>query len=78
MSLPDEGVINETEEEHREVIAKLGKLRECVENLEYKDKELEQFCKDRSLIIGEIMHVYDCADVLRNVSTRNVYVCGFG
>lgn len=66
-------MINETEEEHREVIAKLGKLKEYVETLDYKDKELEQFCRDRFTIIAEIMQVYDYADVLQHVS-----LCGCG
>ena len=64
----DEGVINETEEEHREVIAKLGKLREYVENLNYQDGELEKLCRERFSIIADIMQVYDYADVLQNVS----------
>ena len=64
----DEGVINETEEEHREVIAKLGKLREYVENLNYQDRELEKLCRERFSIIADIMQVYDYADVLQNVS----------
>lgn len=64
----DEGVINETEEEHREVIARLGKLREYVEMLDYKDKELEKFCRERFSIIADIMQVYEYTDVLHNVS----------
>lgn len=68
-TISDEGVINETEEEHREVIAKLGKLREFVETLDYKDKELEKFCRERFSIIADIMQVYDYADVLQNVSS---------
>ncbi|XP_067932612.1 rho guanine nucleotide exchange factor 2-like isoform X3 [Watersipora subatra] len=65
----DEGVINETEEEHREVIGKLGKLREYVEILDYKDKELEQFCRERFSIIADIMQVYDYGGVLQNIKS---------
>lgn len=64
----DEGVINETEEEHREVIAKLAKLKEYVQILDYKDKELEKFCRERFSIIADIMHVYDYTEVLQSVS----------
>lgn len=63
----DEGVIYEREAEHKEVVAKLGKLRQFVEMLEYKDKELESFCKDRFSLVADIMNVYDHADVLQSV-----------
>ena len=39
-----------------------------METLDYKDKELEKFCRERFSIIAEIMSVYDYADVLQNVS----------
>ena len=66
----DEGVINETEEEHKEVIARLGKLREYVEMLQYKDKELERFCQERFATICDIMTVYDHGDILQQVSAK--------
>lgn len=64
----DEGVSNETEAEHKEIIAKLGKLREYVEVLEEKDKELDRYFRERFSIIADIMGVYSYGDVLHSVS----------
>lgn len=73
-------MINESEAEHREVVAKLGKLGEYVEKLDYKDVEMESLCRERFSIIADIMNVYDYADVLQSVSsvTINTYPISMG